>query len=233
MKTFATFNSCLRSKRMFASRTFPISPQGSICLDLSKVKNCSLKIYPSKSSHLSIDCPDYTMESTKINEKAVIDSLPSLIECDFAVCKREPFENIVIEIPELCNLSVDSQHLDLLIDTKFHGNFSVTSTSGLIDINKIRGAKIVVNAPFSNFKVKKIEGNASIAAGNFTAKMLYGDNMNVSSDGDLSIGAMYTKTSYLHSVRNLTVGHMQGYAQVNRIFFELLSHSCVFHAYIT
>eukprot|EP01035_Chromulina_nebulosa_P026072 gene26072-34084_t len=123
------------------------------------------------------------------------------------------FIYLSLKIPEYFNMSVQAKELEIIVRNKFQGDFSITSESGSVTIDKMRGSDINIDAGSSLVKVRKLlEGNANIIGSDITAKMINGDRIRIDSRSGIDIEAMYSKSASVacHRDGNISIGLLQG-----------------------
>lgn len=123
------------------------------------------------------------------------------------------FIYLSLKIPEYFNMDVRARELELIVRNKFQGDFSISSESGSVTIDKMRGSEINIDAGLSLVKVRKLlEGNANIIGSDIIAKMINGDCVKIDSRSGVDIEAMYSKSASVscHRDGNIGIGLLQG-----------------------
>lgn len=127
--------------------------------------------------------------------------------------------NVTIRVPELFNVHVAGEELNLEMKNKFHGDFSVNSTSGQVFIDKIRGADVRIAAGASSVSIRKtIEGNTMlIQSDSLGANMIHGDELSIFCKRNVDVGALYVKESFIEAAGAVDIGLLQGSAAVSEV----------------
>lgn len=128
--------------------------------------------------------------------------------------EKVPFFDIIV--PEIVNLTIVANDLDLNIKNKVMGDIDIMCSSGKINMDKIRGESLNFNCGQADIKVSKLlEGTSSIACRSFYGKMVNGENIKIISMQDVTIEAMYGDSSSINCMRNVHIDIAKGVTNIN------------------
>ena len=139
---------------------------------------------------------------------------------------EEDHVSLCLRVPELFHVRIEANHLDLRIKNKIHGDVSVISSTGRIEVDKIRGMALDIECPNSDVIVNKtIEGNISINSKSLSAKMVNGENVCIEAENDIQIGAVYGTMSVLKSTGAIKLDLLQGHGEVLKYTAQMIQYS--------
>ena len=117
-------------------------------------------------------------------------------------------------IPEIFDVYVNANKLQLSMKNKVMGDICVSCNSGQVVVDKARGLDLNFDIGSANLKINKLlEGNIRINCNSLEGKMINGDAVNISCKNGIAIEAMYSKRSVLNNtVGNVSLGLMQGFS---------------------
>lgn len=111
---------------------------------------------------------------------------------------------ILATVPELINITLIGDNVDLTLKNKIHGDLNIQTLCGNITIDKIRGSNINIETAKGNVTVNKLmEGNVTIESQKLNAKMLNGDIVELKCTESIDIEAMYAKSLFCRQIMTL------------------------------
>lgn len=116
-------------------------PQGGgIRVDFRSVKHSKLEIASAWQNHCTVEIGDGEEPGDDISIE--IDNSSQLLCVSALGSECRP---VRITVPEMFDVHVTAEHVDLALTNKIQGDVSVSCTSGTVDIDKIRGMSIVLD----------------------------------------------------------------------------------------
>ena len=104
---------------------------------------------------------------------------------------NSPDTSLHLCLPEMFDVKLVAHSLNLRTVNKSHGNFEVSCSEGVLELDKVRGNAMTLHCGSADITVKKLlEGNSSVRCRSFDAKMVNGDEVNILCEGDMNIGAI-------------------------------------------
>jgi hypothetical protein len=123
---------------------------------------------------------------------------------------------IHVYLPEMFDVKVVAEKLNLKTVSKSHGYFEVVCEEGKLDLEKVRGSEVNLHCGDADVVVRKLlEGNSLVECRTFDAKMVNGDEVDIHARGGVQVGAMYAKVIRLAAPHGgVSVGSMHGNATI-------------------
>lgn len=193
-----------------SSHTFDIRQGGTVCVNFpqSATQPLQLEIVSAWQDFVVLDC-----DISTFNELNIVN------QTDSQILTISPKSNSIgkfrLTVPQSIDLAIAGDELQCSIKNKVEGDVSIECNKGSIDLDKVRGMNVVLHLGHAALNVEKLlEGNVSIVASSVSAKMVNGDNVQMSSAGDIKVGAIYAEQCRVHSSGHITLGGMKGQATV-------------------
>jgi hypothetical protein len=172
-----------KSLSIVVPRTFNVQQGGTLIIDLLQSKNANVEITSAWQDYCEVEYDSKMVDNSPYTLSEDLDEQTLTI-----VAISETNDAIKIKIPELFDVSICADHLDLSVKNKVLGDFSVTSTGGTVTVDKLRGTNLIFDCPSSNVNVKKLlEGNCLVDCNVLTAKMINGDKVHLKAFDKISV----------------------------------------------
>ena len=216
----STFRSNSNSASESASlRILAISQGGTIIIDFSEAAKAKINITSKWQDHCQISDESHhdLYQITNIDKSS--NSCEICYKDDESASKggspeKVPFFDIIV--PEIVNLTIVANDLDLNIKNKVMGDIDIICSSGKVNMDKIRGESLNFNCGQADIKISKLlEGTSSIACRSFYGKMVNGENIKIISMQDVTIEAMYGDSSFINCMRNVHIDLAKGVTNIN------------------
>ena len=125
--------------------------------------------------------------------------------------------SIIVNVPEMFNCNVNARSLNLHLRNKLMGDLHIRCETGSITVDKVRGTSLVFDCGNSDIHVNTLlEGNIVMACKSLEAKMLNGENVNITASERLDMEAMYIEDASLTSIGgDVRVGLMRGHVDID------------------
>lgn len=194
-------------KKTFSSESFNISQGGNIFFDFSDVSISNITLCTLWQDHIEVE--NKSNSNVKFEEN-IIDNILTISTPE----KQTQVSSIdlVVKCPELCNITINARELNLIVNNKLHGDANITCVGGIISLDKIRGHNLNFNCDDAKIIVHKlIEGNINVKGCNsFNGKLVNGDLINVDCAGNVTVGAVYSKSANFYAESNIDIGSIHG-----------------------
>lgn len=204
------------------SRTFDIRQNGQAFIDFRGVRDCKLEISSAWQDHVNIESEGYgelgqgNCDSFLTIEESVEDETIAIRCHEDRAINDKSAKIVKLTVPEMFNISIFAQGIQLELKNKIQGDFSLECSSGRISIDKLRGLNLQFSCGSADLTIKKLlEGNMHVRANRVSGKMVNGDIVDIKCKDSIDIEAMYAKESTLVANGDVTVGLMHGATEVS------------------
>ena len=121
-----------------------------------------------------------------------------------------------ITVPQSIDLVVSGDTLALRVKNKIEGDVRVECTGGSVEVDKVRGMRLLFHCPGTTLTVHKLlEGNVNIAAHSVAAKMINGDVVDIAAETTCAIEAMYLQQCHITASDDVHIAALNGQAVVH------------------
>lgn len=108
--------------------------------------------------------------------------------------KGQGMEQVVVHIPERCNLVVASANESVQVRGKVEGDVRIEAGRGDVLLDKVRGQTIALLTEGDITVATTVEGeHLTISAQKLFAKRIMGDVVDIASHGEVDVGALYAQ----------------------------------------
>ena len=204
---------CLSSLSTRKGTFTGISQGGNLVFDVRELLSPVIVIESKWQDHVDVEYNAENMADINFNEQVKTTTLEIIGKGrkEDIVKRKDDQIYLLVTVPELINISLVGNNVDLTLKNKIHGNVNIKASSGNIIINKLRGSNIEIIMAKGNVSVMKLmEGNVVIESQKLKAKMLNGDKVELKCTECIHVEAMYAKRSFLRADHDVNIGLVSG-----------------------
>ena len=118
-------------------------------------------------------------------------------------------------VPEYMSVEIYGGIISLNVPKKLQGDLIVLIYSGSVHLYKVKGSHIDLQCGDGEIHVEKaLEGNVTVVAGTFNAKMLNANDVKINAKL-LTIYALYCRFAQIQAKENVSIGLLKGSATVS------------------